>query len=144
MTPPEAAKKAKALLKKASLRQTAPRQAVLQALICADNPITQERITDFLSDEAPNKVTIYRVLECLIEKGIVHNAFTKDRTAFFELAHNCGKVQCHPHFTCNNCQRTICMTNVTMPIAEIAEKGFSLLHQKVELEGICPQCSNLS
>ena len=42
---------------------------------------------------APNKVTIYRVLECLVRKGIVHKAYMKDRAAFYELGDNCSKTQ---------------------------------------------------
>lgn len=132
---------AQALLKKANLRQTLPRLAILQALIKATGPITQEQIAETLSDSAPNKVTIYRTLECFIERGIVHKAFMKDRTAFFELGHNCSEKQCHPHFTCTKCHQTHCLTNVKMPMAKIADKGFNIQHQKVELDGLCPKCS---
>ena len=132
-------KKTADLLKKANLRQTLPRLAVLSALIEADVPITQQQIAESLSDSAPDKVTIYRVLECLIEKGIVHKAFMKERTAFFELGHNCSKTQCHPHFTCTSCKKTVCMKNAKMPLAEINEQGFKIKHQTVELEGLCPK-----
>ncbi len=135
-------KKTRDLLKQVNLRQTLPRLAVLHTLLQADAPISQERITDLLSDSAPNKVTVYRVLECLIEKGIVHKAFMKERTAFFELAHNCSKTQCHPHFTCTSCQETVCMKNTIMPLAEINEQGFQIKRQKIELEGLCPKCND--
>ncbi|MCF7954282.1 MAG: transcriptional repressor [Phycisphaerae bacterium] len=140
MTSPDKKNTAK-LLKKANLRQTHPRRAVLRVLIDADAPITHQQITDKLSDSPPDKVTIYRVLDCLMENGIVHRAFMKDRTAFFELAHNCSKTQCHPHFTCTNCKKTICIKNAKIPLAEINEKGFKINHQKVELEGLCPECN---
>jgi len=129
------------LLKKASLRRTQPRLAVLGVLIDTDAPITHQQIADSLADSAPDKVTIYRVLECLMKKGIVHKAFMKERTAFFELAHNCSKTQCHPHFTCTSCRKTLCMKNAKMPLAEINEQGFTIKHQKVELEGLCPECN---
>ena len=129
------------ILKNANLRQTHARLAVLDALMEADAPITRQQIADTLSDSAPDKVTIYRVLECLMEKGIVHKAFMKERTAFFELAHNCSKTQCHPHFTCTSCRKTVCMKNAKMPLAEINEQGFTIKHQKVELEGLCPECN---
>ena len=130
------------LLKKANLRKTNQRLAVLGALIETDVPITQQQIAESLADSAPDKVTIYRVLECLMEKGIVHKAFMKDRTAFFELGHNCSKTQCHPHFTCTSCQKTVCIKNTKMPLAEINEQGFKIKHQKVELEGLCPKCND--
>ena len=134
-------KKTAELLKKANLRQTQPRLEVLKVLLTADTPITRQQIADTLSESAPDKVTIYRVLECFMKKGIVHKAFTKERTAFFELAHNCSKTQCHPHFTCTKCGKTICIKNAKIPLAEINEKGFIIKHQKVELEGLCPECN---
>jgi len=134
-------KKTAELLKKANLRQTHPRLAILGILIEADVPITHHQIAESLSDSAPDKVTIYRVLECLMEKGVVHKAFMKERTAFFELANNCSKTQCHPHFTCTNCRKTVCIKNAKIPLAEINEQGFKITHQKVELEGLCPECN---
>lgn len=129
------------LLKKANLRKTHPRIAILGVLMEANTPITHHQIAGRLSDSAPDKVTIYRVLECLMEKGIVHKAFMKERTAFFELGNNCSKTQCHPHFTCINCKKTFCIRNAEIPLAEINEKGFKISHQKVELEGLCPECN---
>lgn len=134
-------KKIAELLKNSNLRRTHPRMAILGVLIEADAPVTHQQIADALSDSAPDKVTIYRVLECLMEKGIVHKAFMKERTAFFELGHNCSKTQCHPHFTCTSCQKTVCIKNAKIPLAEISEQGFKIKHQKVELEGLCPDCN---
>ena len=129
------------MLKKAGLRKTLPRVEILKVLINAKEPVTQQQISQVLSDYSPNKVTVYRTLECFLENGIVHKAFVKDRTAYFELGHNCSEKQCHPHFTCKNCHRTHCLTNVKMPMAKIEEAGFSIEHQKVELDGLCPKCS---
>lgn len=134
-------KKTLEILKNANLRQTHPRLAILEVLMEADGPITQQQITDSLSESAPDKVTIYRVLKCLMEKEIVHKAFVKKRTAFFELAHNCSKTQCHPHFTCTSCGKTFCIKNAKIPLAEINEEGFIITHQKVALEGLCPECN---
>lgn len=132
------------ILKNANLRQTKQRQTVLKVLLESENPISQDQITTRLNGPAkaaPNKVTVYRILECLRKKNIIHKAFTKNRTDFYELANNCSKTQCHPHFTCTKCHKTLCIKNAKIPIAEIADQGFQVKHQKVELEGICPECS---
>jgi len=130
------------LLKAAKLRQTHPRLAVLGALIATNTPISRQQIADTLGDNAPDKVTIYRALECFMDKGIVHQAFLKDRTAYFELGHNCSKTQCHPHFTCTSCKKTVCIKDAKIPLAEISDQGFTIKHQKVELEGLCPDCND--
>jgi len=127
------------LLRSARLRLTEPRTAILEALLDARAPLTQEQIADCIGTTAPNKTTIYRTLMSLVEKGLVHKAYLEERTWHFELAHHCGKHQCHPHFTCSRCQRTQCLPEVSMPLVELPE-GYIMQRQQVRVEGICSSC----
>jgi Fe2+ or Zn2+ uptake regulation protein len=65
----------------------------------------------------------------------------QNRAWHFELADHCSEKQCHPHFTCTNCGVTHCLTDISMPIARIAGKGFVISRQQVRLEGLCPACA---
>jgi len=132
--------KAQTLLNSADLRLTRPRLAVLGVLLEAGKPVTHEQITAKLAEAAPDKVTIYRVLESFVEAGLVHKAFLRDRAQHFELANRCTSSQCHPHFTCTSCDQTHCLTDTDMPMAK-PPAGFTILHQRVQLEGLCPNCS---
>ncbi len=134
------AQRAGEFLSSAKLRRTSARMAVLTALLKTDRPLTREQISDMTGSHAPNKVTIYRTLESFVDADIVHKAFLQDRTWHFELAHNCSKHQCHPHFSCTGCGQTHCMTDVAMPMAK-AKNGYIVHHQRVQLEGLCPRCS---
>ncbi|MHC5083728.1 MAG: Fur family transcriptional regulator [Planctomycetota bacterium] len=128
------------LLDAANLRQTAPRLAILNALLDADHPLTQEQIADDCGSDAPNKTTIYRTLMNLVEKNLVHKAYLEDRSWHFELAHQCGKHQCHPHFTCTQCQQTQCLTSAeALPLVKLPT-GYSMQRQQVHIDGICPDC----
>jgi Fe2+ or Zn2+ uptake regulation protein len=69
----------------------------------------------------------------------VHKAFLQNRTWHFELAENC--TQCHPHFTCTNCGDTHCLTEITLPMAKSPHRGFVIDRQRVQLEGVCPECN---
>jgi len=129
------------ILGTAKLRQTASRIAILRVLLMAVRPVTAEHIAEKLGPKSPNKVTIYRVLESLLQADIVHKAYLKERTWHFELSHNCTKKQCHPHFTCTNCGQTHCLTNTSVPMAKSPDKGFVIHHQRVQLEGLCPDCN---
>ncbi len=131
---------AQRLLDSTGLRRTGPRLAVLGVLFEAGRPITHEQITAKLAEAAPNKVTIYRVLESLVEADIVHKAFLRDRAQHFELANRCTASQCHPHFTCTSCETTYCFADVALPMTK-SPMGFTVLHQRVQLEGLCPNCS---
>jgi Fur family ferric uptake transcriptional regulator len=138
---PHIREKIEDLLKATSLRRTGPRMAVLAVLLEAGRPVTQQEITKSLGRESPNKVTIYRALERLIDSGIVHRAFLRERCWHFELADNCSENQCHPHFTCSKCGDTHCMTDLSFPLAKGLEKGFILKRQQIRLEGLCPSCT---
>ena len=128
------------LLKGASLRRTGPRMAVLSALLKAKRPITQEEIAAKTGANGPDKVTIYRILEILIDAGLVHKVYLSERAQHFELADNCTESQCHPHFTCSSCGQTFCMTDLSLPLAKSPHRGFKIKHQQVRLEGLCPEC----
>jgi Fur family ferric uptake transcriptional regulator len=131
---------AQRLLDNTGLRQTRPRLAVLGVLLDEGKPVTHEQITAKLSEAAPDKVTIYRVLESLVEANIVHKAFLRDRTQHFELADRCTENQCHPHFTCTGCDQTHCLIDTDLSMAK-PPAGFTIRHQRVQLEGLCPVCN---
>lgn len=70
---------AAALLRQKRLRVTAPRVAVIAAILQSDRPLTQQQIAAQLGDKAPNKTTIYRTLLSLIDADLVHKAFVQQR-----------------------------------------------------------------
>ena len=127
------------ILRSSKLRQTAPRIAILTAMLQANAPLTQEQIAEHIGPSAPNKTTIYRTLMNLVEKNLVHKAFLHERTWHFELAHHCGQHQCHPHFTCSQCRQTQCMTSVSAPLIKLPE-GFQIHRQQIRIEGLCSTC----
>jgi Fur family ferric uptake transcriptional regulator len=128
------------LLRSAKLKRTGPRRTVLSALVGAKRPITQEEIAAKKGANGPDKVTIYRILEILIDAGLVHKVYLSQRAQHYELADNCTERQCHPHFTCISCGETFCMTEMALPMAKSPYKGFRIAHQQVRLEGLCPVC----
>jgi len=129
------------ILKAAGLRRTGPRMAILEALLNARKPLTHAHIAKKLGPAAPDKVTIYRTLETFVHTGIIHRAFLRKRAWHFELAHNCTDTQCHPHFTCNDCGTTHCLTRMTLPLASGQPRGFIIHRQRIQLDGLCPECS---
>ena len=134
-------KNCKDILKSAGLRLTRARMEVLAVLCQANKPITHEQIRKKLGIDAPNKVTIYRVLDRFSDNGLVHKAFLRDRKWHFELRDYCAQKQCHPHFTCTQCGRTECMPEISVPMTKSSRKGLVINYQSVQLEGLCQQCN---
>jgi len=133
--------KARHMLKEARLYCTEARVAILKVLMEAASPLRQDQIGSRLESRTLNKVTVYRTLDSLAEAGLVHRAFLQDRAWNFELADHCSEKQCHPHFTCTSCGVTRCMTDISLPMAQIHQKGFVISRQQVRLEGLCPACA---
>jgi len=129
------------MLRQAKLRCTGGRVAILKVLSAASKPLTRQQIASELGKSGLNKVTIYRALERFVGAGLVHRAFLQARTWHFELADNCSESQCHPHFTCSDCGITHCLTEVSLPMAKSPYKGFVIDRQRVQLEGLCPECN---
>jgi Fur family ferric uptake transcriptional regulator len=127
------------LLSFANLRRTGPRVAILSVLMHTRKPLTQEEISAKLGPAIPNRVTIYRVLERFCKAGLVHKAFMQKRAWHFELADRCTESQCHPHFMCKKCGVVSCLVGVPVSIVK-GVKGFVIHRQRVQLEGLCPQC----
>ncbi len=136
--------KALALINSCGLRRTRPRLTILSALLMADSPQTQDQIAEQLGVAAPDKTTIYRTLMTLIRHNLVHQAYLKNRTRHFELAHHCRADQCHPHFTCTECGQTHCFHDVEIPPVRNIPAGFLVRHRQLRLEGICAACRKKS
>ena len=128
------------LLKSAKLKRTQPRRTTLCVLLAAGRPQTAEEIISAIPRGCPNKVTVYRTLESLVEAGLVHRAFVDGRGRHYELADKCTERQCHPHFVCTDCGQTHCLTEVSVSMVSNTPAGFIINRQQVRLEGLCPEC----
>lgn len=129
------------LLNSAKLKRTESRKKILDVLLKAAGPQTADEIISAIGKSGPNRVTVYRTLESIVEAGIVHRAFIDGRSQYYELGNKCSEHQCHPHFVCTDCGRTLCLPEVSVPMASNAPAGFVINRQKVRLEGLCPECA---
>ena len=129
------------ILQGANLKCTPGRIEMLMLLLNANCALSEKELSEKLSKSKLNKSTIYRNLMAFIDSGILHRAYTADNIAYYELAHNCSHVRCHPHFTCTKCQRTFCLRDYIPPLIE-TPAGFDIHRQQVSLEGLCPDCTD--
>lgn len=132
---------AQKLLKAANLNHTKAQVMIIEKLLQTKKPLSREELAEQLGGSKPDKTTIYRIMERLCEKNLVHKAYIKGRAAKYELARNCTEKQCHPHFTCTSCGETFCLKDTFVPLIKGMEKGFVISRQQVRLEGLCSSCS---
>jgi Fur family transcriptional regulator, ferric uptake regulator len=130
------------LLNSAKLKRTEPRRMVLEVLLNAAQPQTADEIVSAIGKAGPNRVTVYRILDSIVEAGIIHRAFVAEGSQHFEMADKCTEHQCHPHFVCTDCGKTSCMHDVSVSLATSAPAGFMIQRQQVRLQGLCPKCNH--
>ena len=127
-------------LKAAHIRVTKTRIRILDILETQAMPMAH---TDILQ-QAPDmdRVTLYRVLDALVEAGLVHRVQGTDGTWRF-CAHDASAQGCpggHLHFLCEKCGRMFCITDQKIPHCHLPE-GFTVSHKQMLILGICHQCN---
>jgi Fur family ferric uptake transcriptional regulator len=133
----------KATIRKAGLRSTAPRLAVLKKLLVAVTPVSHGELVDQLSEEGMDRTTVYRNLVDLTDVGLVQRTDLGDHVWRFELKRDKGDDARHPHFTCTDCGQVACLPEVTLKVKQGKGVPKALTKQKVEIQlrGKCDACS---
>ena len=133
----------RATIRKAGLRSTTPRVAVLRRLVQATTPVSHGELAERLGAEGMDRTTIYRNLVDLTDAGLVQRTDLGDHVWRFELKRTADEPR-HPHFTCVDCGSVACLPEVTVSVKP-GGKGVprSLLKQKVEIQlrGTCDECA---
>ena len=93
----------------ANLEPTANRLNVLEVVGNNSFPLSASDIFKTLTRSSSiNRVTVYRILDLLVEHGIVDRISTGGRAAYFGMAPNAHHKP-HPHFYCKICGRMDCL-----------------------------------
>jgi Fur family ferric uptake transcriptional regulator len=90
-----------------------------------------------------DRVTIYRVLDRLVEDGIIHRIVNVDGVVCYARCHKCEEGHNHHHnhvhFSCNNCKTVTCLDNV-VPSFKMPRK-YKVAEVNFTVSGLCPDCS---
>ena len=90
-----------------------------------------------------DRVTVYRTLQTFVEKSIIHLIPTTDNSIKYALCKNdCAPGHHHDnhvHFICDECEKTICLDDVTIPAVKLP-KGFTPQHSEMVVTGVCIDC----
>ena len=123
-------------------RVTPARIQVLDLLQSAQGPLSHSDIEELLSKNAlpaMDRVTLYRVLDWLVEVGLAHKAANTRGVFCFTAAQPNIEHKRHIHFRCNDCGRVICL-DVPPPLPPELPKGFHIASVELDISGECPEC----
>ena len=133
----------KSLLEAADLETTANRLDVLEVIGGNSYPLSAGDIYHILERRSSiNRVTVYRILDLLVARGILDRISTGGRAFYYGMAPNKNHPR-HPHFYCTRCGQMNCLTPDSLTVdAEALRKTFPGRIDKVEvrIDGICKNC----
>lgn len=140
---------AQARLRALGARVTQPRLCILACLIDSKAPLTHQAVIDQLPTGADtiDRVTVYRVLDWLVEQGLAQKRAGNDRVFRFSLReHDAARAEVHrqhSHFHCSRCERTFCLEGQSAPAQQALPRvpsGFAIEHVELTVNGICAEC----
>ena len=123
-------------------RATPARIRVLELLSVAPRPLSHHDVESALGAGSLDRVTLYRVLDWLVESGLAVKGADERRVWRFSLASG-GTHGSHAHFRCEGCGRVFCL-DMPAPSPPSLPGGFTLLRAALDLSGRCAQCNGVS
>jgi Fur family transcriptional regulator, ferric uptake regulator len=131
------------LLEESGLGHTANRYRVLEAIGNSGRPLSAQHIFETLNrSENINRVTVYRILDLLVEKGLVDRISGGGRSFVYGLAPN-ENHPAHPHFYCKTCGRLECLNPQSLSVdIQSMRRTFPGLIENiaVRVDGVCKKC----
>ncbi|MFJ5381473.1 Fur family transcriptional regulator [Cupriavidus sp. CER94] len=139
---------AQARLRQLGARVTQPRVAILACLIDAQAALTHQEVIDRLpADGDVDRVTVYRVLDWLVDQGLAQKRAGNDRVFRFTLLeHEAARAEVHrqhSHFHCTRCDRTFCLESAGKSVAPKVPSGFAVDHVELTVNGVCAECGKV-
>ena len=128
-------------LDKAGLEVTEHRAQVLMAVGNTRHPSSVPEILEKVrARQDINRVTVYRILDLLVEHEVLNRLGLGEKSQRFCLRGTHEDE--HPHFHCTRCDRYLCLDVPSPGIDRQALAGLSLevRHVDLRLEGLCPAC----
>lgn len=131
------------LLQATHLDATENRLRVLEVVGNNSYPLSAADIFKTLERSGTiNQVTVYRILDLLVDNGLVERISTGGRAFYYGLAPN-ENHHPHPHFYCKRCGQMDCLNPDSLDVdTEGLWKTFPGRIDKVEVrvDGVCKNC----
>ncbi len=127
------------------LYPTPLREVVLRSIGEKLRPLAAAEIKAAVRHEMSiNKVTLYRILDLLVDRGLVKRLSAGDRAFRYGMGETRHHPD-HPHFLCTRCGVMECLGPDMLPagIKKFQTKGKRIIkHVDVRFEGVCEKCLN--
>lgn len=147
---------AERIFQQAGLKSTPSRLEVTAVLAKNNDPLTHQDILKQLP-ESFDRVTLYRVLDWLLQNKVIHRIAGEDRAWRFHLnAPDSQNIQysqrtalskkktlnqhSHAHFLCGNCGKVFCLDDVHPTLSNNMPADFVIDSIELNIKGQCANC----
>lgn len=131
---------AKELLKKSGLKSTVTRVELIKLIHDYGSAIPFSLIQAHF--ESTDRITVYRTIQTLEQKGLIHKAFVNKTKTYYALCdHQCTSAEHyhdHVHFQCTVCDTVSC-EDLSDAVA-IDLPDFLIQKVNINLSGVCKSC----
>lgn len=133
--------RARELLRFADGRVTPARLAVLETLLGSAAALSHHEIEDAIERRGldVDRVTLYRVLDWLVEHDLAHRIAAEDRAWRFNAADRLQAGE-HAHFHCTRCGQIVCLDRPDPVTTPALPKGYQPERTEITIHGRCPRC----
>ena len=120
-------------------RNTTAKSVILDLIIKSDVALSHAEIQT-LTDGICDRVTIYRVLERLMNEDLIHKSVNLEGTIKYASCSHCKEAHSHNHihFSCQKCHLVTCLEDVE-PAFKMP-KNYQINEVNFTLTGLCPNC----
>jgi len=132
----------KEILKSSKLSLTVNRVELLNILSGCKQAISEKELEVLMNGNC-NRTTIYRNLNSLVDKKIIHRILSGEAIKYKMVALKMERTKKfdHVHFECKKCNTTFCMEELSVQDYKLPE-GFTKLENQFIIFGICNNCCN--
>lgn len=133
------------MLQETGIKATTNRVKLLEAIGNHRAPVSANGIHRSLKKALSiNRVTVYRILDLLVEAGLIDRLSSGGPSFFYGLAPN-EHHQPHAHFYCKECRAMNCLDPESLELMtdSLNMKAFGHIDKiEVRLDGVCKKCSD--
>ncbi len=129
----------------ATVKKTAAKTAIFEFVNQSAQAVSHADIQQGLGDVC-DRVTIYRVLERLVNENLIHKIVNVDGVLKYASCEICATEHTHVHvhrhdhihFSCQKCKSVTCLEDVH-PTYQLPKK-YKVMEVNFTVSGLCPKC----
>ncbi len=122
-------------------RNTTAKATILELISSSEVALSHSEIQKLTTDLC-DRVTIYRILDRLVNEDVIHKIATPDGTVKYASCHHHHDhqhhIHNHVHFSCEKCLSVTCLDSVE-PSYKIPD-NYLVKDVNFTLSGLCPKC----